>query len=445
MNKKRILQQYEFLEKRYLYSEKNYMNVYIRKDDLYVFLNDYDNMNVYSMYPEMVIFKMPNNNSTNIFKQKEDNLDNFGKRIHMMKNIYNKIKYKFDEFEGKDKKNIRDYVKLKKKYREFLINKYFSYQIIDHIRDKLNDMKITNAWLKCYEIIHKFDLLNDKTIKSFHICELPGAFILATMHYVKKTGKQLDWVGQSLNPYNETVRETMRGKYLEDMYKMATKYENNYDFGYYDISKGDNGTGDITDIKNIKYYHEKYGKSRDFVTSDCGQDSKDNFVGQEEKLNKVIWGQFVCAIGLLKKGGNYFAKIFSIQTVRMIEYIYLCTILFEQVYIVKPLKTKMLSGERYVVCKNFLDNNTNKYLNLFYSNFDKSSLLKNINIIDDNFIDKLHKCNTILGQRRITNINKLIFLINNINFYAEHTIAKKHIDNIMKYYIEYYTEYHQLQ
>ena len=449
MNKKRLLQQYDFIIKKYNYSDKTYLNTYHKKDDLYVFLNEFDNMNVFSMYPEMIIYKLQSMYDTNITDiisedTSEEKLKDFMYRSSKMKNIYIKIKNKFDEFEGEGeaKTKMKEYALLKKKYENQLINKYFHYHILDFLRLKLGTQTITNAWLKCYELLYKFDLIekeNTDILKTFHICELPGAFIMATQYYVKHwTKRKLAWTAQSLNPYNEENRRIRKGMFLPDKYKMAKNNPDKYDWA--------DGTGDITNIKNIKYYIKKYGKSRDLVTSDCGQDSSEDFVGQEIRLNKVYWGQFVCAIGLLKKGGNYFAKLFSIQTIKMIEFVYLCTVLFEQVYITKPLKTKLVSGEIYLVCKNFLDKDTDEYLDKFYTyieNFDTRNLV-NLDKIDDDFIDELDMCNNLMGQRRITNINKLIYLINNIEFYVQNPKIKNHIDKMVEYYVRYFCEYYEI-
>lgn len=439
MNKK-FKQDYNFIINKYEFSDKNYTNIYTNKNDIYVFLNDYDNMNVYSLYPEMITLQLKNKNIdlTKLFNN-DNNIDKFKHRIKNMKNIFIKIKNKLDELEGKNKKNMEEYNKLKKKFEDKLIGKFFHYHITDFLRDKLKTDKITNAWLKSYEIVHKFELIN-KDINAFHICELPGAFIFSIEHFCKTNNYKYNWIAQSLNPYNKINRENKKGMYLPDKYNIVKQNSKKYDFGKDD-------TGDITNINNIKYYHEKYGKSKDLVTSDCGQDSSDDFYKQEKKLNKVYWSQFVCAIGLLKKGGNYFCKIFTIQTIKMIEYVFICSLLFEQVYITKPLTTRKNSGEIYLVCKNFLDINTDKYLEKFYDyiqNFDKTNII-NLDLISEKFLDRINKCNEIMGKRRIININSLIFLINNMNFYTQYDEIKKYTDNIIKYYINYFIQYYKIK
>jgi 23S rRNA U2552 (ribose-2'-O)-methylase RlmE/FtsJ len=448
MNKKRVKQHLEHIKKVYIKTDETYMNTYEDKKDKYVFLNEYDNMNIYSMYPEMTIIGIENDNK----KDAKSNLDmdgtsdykRFKYRINKMDNMYIKVKNKYLEYEKEDKSGFSEYQKLKKKYKGEKINYYFHYHVIDRVRALLKNDKISNAWLKSYEIYTTFDLIDsfeEKEFNTFHLCELPGQFILSLQHYIKKrTKKKLNWIAQSLNPYNLTNRRTMQGKFLPDQYNMAKDNEKNYDFG-------DTGTGDITDIDNIKYYHKKYAKSRHLVTSDCGQDSSADFSTQEKKLSKVYWGQFVCAIGLLKKGGNFFMKMFSVHTVKMIELVYMCSLLFENVYICKPLKTTFMSGETYMVCKNFLDIDTDKYINKLYTyieDFDRKNIV-NLDIISEKFIYDLNKCNNIMCMRRLVNFNILIYLTNNFKYYVETKGIKEHIDNIVNYYVKYYIDYYRLE
>ena len=48
MNRKRTLQQYHFILQTYKHSDRTYTHTYHNPDDLYVFLHEFENMNVYS-------------------------------------------------------------------------------------------------------------------------------------------------------------------------------------------------------------------------------------------------------------------------------------------------------------------------------------------------------------------------------------------------------------
>ena len=125
----------------------------------------------------------------------------FKYRINKMDNMYIKVKNKYQEYEKEDKSGFSEYQKLKKKYKGQKINYYFHYHVIDTARVLLKNDKISNAWLKSYEIYTTFDLIDsfeEKEFNTFHLCELPGQFILSLQHYIKKrTEKKLNWMAQS--------------------------------------------------------------------------------------------------------------------------------------------------------------------------------------------------------------------------------------------------------
>lgn len=444
---KKIDHQNKFIMAKYNYSENIYMNTYI-DESIYIFLNDFDDMNVYSMYPEMVVLDIDKDKNIDLEKiidlKKEFNNEDFDYRSNKLKNIYIKINNKLKEFEefNKDKKKLAEYIKQYKATGQKLgrIRKYFSYEVIDYAVEVLEINPVTNAWLKCYELLTYFDIIPKKstdTFNSFHICELPGTFILATNHYIKTktTIKEFNWNAQSLNPW--TTKE--KGKFLPDQYGMAKKYKDRYHWAV-------DGTGDITKVINILFYQNQF-KNMDFVTSDCGQDSSEDFTMQEHKLNRVMFSQFVCAVGMLKKGGNYIAKIFTIQTKKMIEMIYICTTLFDKVYIVKPLKTKPTSGERYLVCMGF-NNNNNKLIDILINYlrvFDKRDSLIDMNKISNKFIDRLNNANNIMGYRRITSINQSIFQVKNFKYINEHDDIYIHNKKMVDYYVDYFMQYYKLE
>jgi hypothetical protein len=80
----------------------------------------------------------------------------------------------------------------------------------------------------------------------------------------------------------------------------------------------------------------------------------------------------------------------------------------------------------------------------YIQNFNKQNII-NLDLISEKFLDKLNRCNEMMGKRRIININSLIFLINNINFYTKYDETKKYTDNIIKYYINYFIEYYKIK
>lgn len=399
----------ETITHKYIFSEKYYKT---NVTSVNQFLNIHDELNIYGTYPQPIVVKLRSNNDIKYGDYKlPDTYDN----------IFHKIFKKLDEM--KDSGNTSD-KELFTKYKKNMIRKYFDYDVLDHVKEKLDLPIITRAWLKCWELLFELDLINlstKKDLKTFHVCELPGAFIMCVQKYVE--GKRdLDWRAQSLNPW--VARD--KKKFLTDQYDMAKKNKDRYDWGT-------DGTGDITNIDNILHYHKKY--KCELFTSDCGQDSSDDFSKQEKRLNKIAWSQYVTMLGTLEKGGNYIAKIFTCQTKDMIGLIYSCSTFFDETYLVKPLKTRQTSGEKYIVAKGFRGcDDINFYIN-HLRNFGE-----HINVPSD-FIKELNKSNSLFGLRRITAMNKAIFMNVNVKFIAMNGAIGDRIKKIRDYYVNYYHDY----
>lgn len=62
--------------------------------------------------------------------------------------------------------------------------------VFHRIKETVNPELLTQAWLKFYECLHQFDLVDSKAksspvIRSVHLCEAPGAFVASLNHYMK--------------------------------------------------------------------------------------------------------------------------------------------------------------------------------------------------------------------------------------------------------------------
>ena len=327
-----------------------------------------------------------------------------------------------------------------------LPKKLLSYDIVDELVINYHAEYVTIAWLKCYEILEYYKLLDSvktNTIHYFGICEQPGAFVFATNHYVKqKLNKSFEFTLQSLN--SNIIKGSFRPE--KNLYE---KYKNNYDYGA-------DMTGDVTNIENIKYYRKKfYNNHFDIITADCGQDCSDDFSQQEKNLMEVVMGQFLLSISLCSKNTNYFFKLFTIYEHQMKEIIYLLSTLFEKVTICRTIATKMASGEIYCVCINFKYNkqDINPILQQLYDIYGKyltdktTSITKNDTITtnDNDFINNINKINKILSYRRLTNLNFLYFRINNINFTRNNNYVKDKINEIVKHYVQYYMSLYNIK
>ena len=123
-----------------------------------------------------------------------------------------------------------------------------------------------------YEILDTFKLIpRYKTeFNTYHMCEAPGQFIVATQRYIdKKTDIGLDnynWYANSLNPDSKINIKKYGKDIFGDDYGLMKYHANRWLFGK-------DGTGDITKAENLKDIRAHLSKdlsSIDLITGDGG-------------------------------------------------------------------------------------------------------------------------------------------------------------------------------
>lgn len=400
------------IENKYKFSNENYQKEF-EDESQNIFLFFFDMMNVYPLFPTIINIEL--NNNTNYSSSRDTKIE--------LKQQLNTIVNQWTNIPKEE---------LKKRARP-MIRKFFSYEIIDHIRDNYNAEYVTTAWLKCYEIITNYSLLDnldlaETTVNYFGICEQPGAFVYAINHYIKtKTLYKFDFIIESLvDKSNKKIFTAEKS--------LLNKYRNKYDYGA-------DGTGDVTKIENIKFYRKKYiDKKFHIITADCGLDCSDDFAEQEKGLMNVVLGQFLLAISVCSKGSNYFYKQFTMYEQLTKEIMYLANQFFDQVYICRTLTTKPQSGEIYIICKNFKKSKKDMdgILKNLYDKYEKNMILDNIDDIDVNFINNIDEINNLLTMRRITSINFLYFRFVNSHYAKKN---KKEIYSYIEKMVDYYKDY----
>lgn len=429
---------YQFILDKYNLSKKIYKKVF-KDEQPNIFLFYFDILNVYNLFPTIIDFLLTPNEMLNI-EDIESNTDN------SMLDKINNYKKKNKEYKKLLKENLNE---LSKGYEndnndDIFIRKFFSYEIIDNIVDNYGGEYITVAWLKCYEILEWYNMINHDTSTTkfnyFGICEQPGAFVYAINHYVKtKTNKDFNFILQSLKTM---VSGKKTGFKAEDaLYK---EHGEKYDYG--------DGTGDVTNILNIKYYRKKYYDTHfDLITADCGIDSSDDFSLQEKSIFKIFYGQLLIAISLADIGTNYFTKLFTMYEVATVSLINLLTRLFEKVYVSRVLTTKPTSGEIYCVCKNFKYDKQfmEPYLQKLYllyeaSTFPTFSLKSELTLTNTAFFDEISLANEVLLYRRIISHRSSHFRYNNRNYTTENKLVVSYIKDMVEHYKEYFMKHYKI-
>lgn len=236
---------------------------------------------------------------------------------------------------------------------------------------------ITNAFLKCWEMLHTFDLIPAKstsssssstsssskfkvpaaaktpstTLRVFCNAEFPGAFVLALRHFVQtcRPNLQLDWYANSLWPGaaghdEKQPSEAVDEGALGDLFGL---YRDHPDRWLMDAHH----SGDVTHPDTWARVGDRLAGSIDLYTSDIGVGCWDN---QEEAECRLNLGQVLCGLLCLRAGGNMVFKQFMLFTPLHYSLLHLLTPLFRNLFVCKPLSSRAANSEIYVVGLGFV-------------------------------------------------------------------------------------------
>ena len=135
-----------------------------------------------------------------------------------------------------------------------------------------------------------------------------------------------------------------------------------------------------------------------------------------------------------KKNGWFILKVFDTLTQGSIDLLYLLSILYNNITIVKPNTSRQANSEKYIVCKNFRLDDSYQYV-YYLSNiidqfkqdkYPKSFLRLKIPYI---FINNIQEINLILGQIQL---NSLLQTFNIIKDPKQDRLNKLKQANIIK-------------
>ena len=213
---------------------------------------------------------------------------------------------------------------------------------------EFNTQIVTNAWLKYWEIFTYFKLVNEKTKVAFFNAELPGAALCAFNHYMKTVVKQnYTWRASSLFPDKIDTTNTA----LDDRYGLYTHNKDNW---MMDSAKNN---GDMTILSNILDYVNRLQiefSGVDFYSHDAGMGLDNDYNNQELINAKLNLGCALCGLLTLKKVGNFNAKQYTFFETFTWNLIFIYSKLFEEFYITKPLTSRPVNSEIYLIGKGFL-------------------------------------------------------------------------------------------
>ena len=311
----------------------------------------------------------------------------------------------------------------------------FIHTIVPNYKFSISKMKpLSRSFYKMVEISNLLNIFQDfKTtnINTFHLAEGPGGFIEATKYLRDNSNDK--YYGMTL------IKETDPN--VPGWKKSEQFLESNSNII---IEKGINENGDLLDLDNLKYCHEKYKNTMDVITGDGGFDFSIDFNKQETLATNLLFAQISFAIAMQKINGHFILKFFDTFTKSTIDLIYLLGSMYKNVYIIKPHSSRLANSEKYIVCKYFKGDNN--ILSKIFSEYNKLNEYSNISSIlnfniDNYFNNKLEEINAIFGQLQIENINSTLNLINNKAKNDKLDVLKK--SNVQK--CIYWCEKHSIQ
>ena len=310
-----------------------------------------------------------------------------------------------NEIEYLNKKNAWDRFKKYSNNYEliYLPNKKFKNDSISKYEP------LSRSYFKLLEMIVDFDLLSlRRNIKVACIAEGPGGFVESIINYRKRVGEYKDIIHAiTLKSDNNNIPGWKKTK------NFLKKNPN------IKICYGEDDTGNLYNLCNIKNFAGNFENDADFITADGGFDFSYNFNKQEQLSYRILFCEIVTALSVQKKGGTFVIKFFDIYTQVTYSLLYLLYTHYKFLYITKPNTSRPANSEKYIICKGFEGINPVflKKLYIMVNNYEYISKngmfvtkLFDINH-DKQFILDIQSVNSIFNSLQINNINYTLDLI----------------------------------
>lgn len=337
------------------------------------------------------------------------------------------------------KQSINSQINVWDKYKKFTNPYEYIHSPVPNTKQSIcKIVPLSRSFFKMIELIHMMNLfenISNTKCKTFHLAEGPGGFVEATS-YLRNCSSDTYYAMTLINDDDQTVPGWKKSNVFLNNNKNVI------------IEKGIDGTGNLMNPDNLKHCFDKYKCSMDLITADGGFDFSSDFNNQELISSKLLFCQIAFAIAMQKKGGNFVVKFFDTFTRSSADMIYILSMLYNQVYFVKPNTSRYTNSEKYIVCKDFRLDNVDKIVMKMIGmietqNSVKSYMERYISIdIPHYYINKVEEYNAILGQQQIENIFSTLSMIN--NKYNNHfeDIKNLHIQKCIgwckKYKLPYY-------
>ena len=293
---------------------------------------------------------------------------------------------------------------------------------------------VSRSYFKLWEILCDFDLFDEESmcqpIQTAHMAEGPGGFVEAMCNYrrsrdVGDTCNNDVYFGMTLiDEHNTEVPDWNKAHKL-----MKT-------FPQIRLHRGSDDTGDLYKVENIHALVQDAGKhSCDLVTGDGGIDYSHDYAKQEELSQRLLVAQVYAGLLLVKPTKHFVCKLFDTNARFTHEILWLLSVVFDVVHIVKPLTSRVANSERYVVacgyrgCAQEVENYVRDLLHQWHPKQHIRSILKMS--LPSVFIQALYRYNEWHSSQQCKSLQKCYMLIDDFMEYKslkhhKRSIPKKH-------------------
>jgi 23S rRNA U2552 (ribose-2'-O)-methylase RlmE/FtsJ len=257
---------------------------------------------------------------------------------------------------------------------------------------------ISHSYFKMIEIAHYHKILTYTTpIKTLHLAN--GHGFAEAIRKLRPTGS--------------------------DVHVALTPYDPGWDFLH--IETGADGAGNIMNPDNLGRLAQ-YGKM-DVITGEGPCDPKG------------MMTQTLYALLLQKKTGSFVLKAHDLFQRSIVELLYLLCMCYRQVFIYKPMTSRVANSEKYIICKDFvydsLSHMKEPFVELLSSlrQFDKFHLLSvDLPLL---FVTRINEINAVLAQPQVDNIKTTVALIRTQNIPKIENMKQLHTKKCQEWCIKH--------
>ena len=307
--------------------------------------------------------------------------------------------------------NLWDKLKKFSNQYEFI----YTTSYVNDYKNIANINPISRSFFKLWEILYDFKFIiphNIKNLKTAHIAEGPGGFIECIYKYLVKNN-----INISTEIHGITL---LSGDRNIPKWKIKKNFIDKFNIK---LNNKDDTSGDLYKIDNINTFIKNVSLTSDntnccdFVTADGGFDFSENYNTQENDFIIFLICEIYIIFNILKDNGNAVIKLYDIYSRNSMKILYILTLFFDEVFIIKPFSSRPANSEKYVLCKSFKISNEN--LDRYKERFKNIIVTQNLNLLDDSipykFIKLISEYNKFYTERQILYIRNTLSLIEKIN------------------------------